>query len=276
MESSDRRRRRGVRPSVQFYPSVEEAFQVKAGFPLGPNTLYACYVGSKSHNTYVPSNDPESFDDIDIMAVVLPPRSKVLGLDPWKETEQIQIEEWDVVVHSASKYIGLLMKGNPSLLATLWVRPDDQLHLDNRFRTVLSSRDVFSTRNAITVFEHYARSQLHKMSSHENAYQGYMGEKRKQLVDKYGYDLKNAAHTIRLLAMGIEFLSTGQLKVFRDEDAETIRSIKRGEWPLAKVLTYADVLFAEIQRAGQNSSLPLEPDKAIAERLLLDLYRAPW
>jgi len=36
---------------------------------------------------------------------------------------------------------------------------------------------------------------------------GYLGDKRKQLVLKHGYDAKNAAHLIRLLRMGIEFLT---------------------------------------------------------------------
>ena len=50
-----------------------------------------------------------------------------------------------------------------------------------------------------------------------------MGEKRKAIVRKYQYDVKNAAHLIRLLRMGIEFLETGELRVFRAMDAEELR-----------------------------------------------------
>ena len=42
---------------------------------------------------------------------------------------------------------------------------------------------------------------------------GYMGQKRRELVRRVGYDAKNAAHLIRLLRMGIEFLTEGTLHV---------------------------------------------------------------
>lgn len=38
-----------------------------------------------------------------------------------------------------------------------------------------------------------------------------MGEKRKQLVAKHGYDTKNASHLIRLLRMGMEFLTVEEI-----------------------------------------------------------------
>ncbi len=57
---------------------------------------------------------------------------------------------------------------------------------------------------------------------------GYMGEKRRELVRRVGYDAKNAAHLIRLLRMGIEFLTEGTLYVERADAAELL-SIKRGE-----------------------------------------------
>ena len=44
---------------------------------------------------------------------------------------------------------------------------------------------------------------------------GYMGQKRRELVRRVGYDDKNAAHLIRLLRMGIEFLTEGTIYVER-------------------------------------------------------------
>jgi len=59
---------------------------------------------------------------------------------------------------------------------------------------------------------------------------GYMGKKRRELVRRVGYDAKNAAHLIRLLRMGIEFLTEGTLYVERPDAAELL-DIKRGVWP---------------------------------------------
>jgi len=54
--------------------------------------------------------------------------------------------------------------------------------------------------------------------------------KRRELVRRLGYDAKNAAHLIRLLRMGIEFLTEGTLHVER-VDAPELLDIKHGAWP---------------------------------------------
>jgi uncharacterized protein len=99
---------------------------------------------------------------------------------------------------------------------------------------------------------------------------GYMGAKRKELVRRFGYDCKNAAHLIRLLRMGIEFLIEGELHVSRD-DSEQLLSIKRGEWTLDKVKEEAERLFALAQEAYVSSPLPPKPDTARAEKLCMEI-----
>jgi hypothetical protein len=54
-----------------------------------------------------------------------------------------------------------------------------------------------------------------------------MGEKRKAMVRKYQYDVKNAAHLIRLLRMGAEFIESGNLQVYRTTDAEERKRMRR-------------------------------------------------
>ena len=68
---------------------------------------------------------------------------------------------------------------------------------------------------------------------------GRMGAKRKELVEKFGYDTKNASHLIRLLKMGIEALTTGELLIERP-DNNMLLEIKRGEWKLERVLKLSD------------------------------------
>ena len=64
---------------------------------------------------------------------------------------------------------------------------------------------------------------------------------------RVGYDAKNAAHLIRLLRMGIEFLTEGTMYVERVDGPELL-TIKRGEWPLEKVKAEAERLFQLAQR----------------------------
>jgi len=99
---------------------------------------------------------------------------------------------------------------------------------------------------------------------------GYMGAKRRELVRKAGYDAKNAAHLIRLLRMGIEFLVEGELHVER-ADAEQLLEIKRGEWPFERVKAESERLFKLAEEAYVRSSLPAKPDTERAERLCMDI-----
>ena len=103
---------------------------------------------------------------------------------------------------------------------------------------------------------------------------GYMGEKRKALVERFGYDCKNASHLIRLLRMCLEFLPDGELRVDRSGiDADELVAIKRGEWTLEEVNAEAEALFASCESAYARSPLPEKPDREGAEELLVSLLR---
>jgi len=107
---------------------------------------------------------------------------------------------------------------------------------------------------------------------HHEHFSGYMGEKRKAMVRKYQYDVKNAAHLIRLLRMGIEFLETGRLQVYRTSDAEELKQIKRGGWALEQVKAQAETLSGRIEEARAGSPLPDRPDEAAANALLMNIH----
>ncbi|MEP6475504.1 MAG: nucleotidyltransferase domain-containing protein, partial [Gemmatimonadota bacterium] len=109
---------------------------------------------------------------------------------------------------------------------------------------------------------------------HREHFSGYMGEKRKKMVRKYQYDVKNAAHLIRLLRMGSEFLSTGHLQVYRTADAQELMQIKQGGWTLDQVKVEAEQLFHGIEAARAASPLPGRPDEAAANAMLIEIHRA--
>jgi hypothetical protein len=100
---------------------------------------------------------------------------------------------------------------------------------------------------------------------------GYMGEKRMKLVKKFGYDVKNASHLIRLLKMVIEYLNSGELTVFRTKDAPMLVDIKTGKWTLEEVKKEAERLFGKADEAYNKSSLPEEPDVDKVEGLVMDI-----
>ncbi len=104
---------------------------------------------------------------------------------------------------------------------------------------------------------------------HRKYFSGYMGEKRKNMVRKYGYDTKNASHLLRLLRMGIEFMQTGELQVFRTKDAQELIAIKKGAWTLEQVVAEAEAGFVKAKEVQVTSTLPEKADTAKVERWLV-------
>lgn len=302
----------------QIDPRIEAKFNATHDFRLADHLLVLGYVGSTSHNTYVPKDDPDCIDDIDLMGVVAPPIEYVLGLKTF-EHWTLQFEELDVVLYSLEKYVSLLIKSNPNVMGLLWLRPEHYVYRRREWNRLHESRRAFSSRVAERSFAGYAAAQLHKMTAfdlqaqadwdrvnsildragwtveqivtdahtempldasltkeelfwarqvgqkiHARHFQGYMGAKRKALVKKHGYDSKNAAHLVRLLRMAVEFLSTGELQVYRTHDAQELRDIKSGKWSLERVKETAEALFADVRRTLETSPLPERVD---AERI---------
>lgn len=217
------------------------------------------YRGSIAHGMYVPKSDPNSIDDKDILAVCVPPLDRYVGLKQYgsRGTQEIQRDEWDIVIYEAKKMVSLLSQGNPNVLMALWLEDKHYLYKSPAGQRLLDNRHLFIGKHVYRSFTGYAYSQLSKMTKY--SFNGYMGEKRKRLVEQFGYDTKNAAHLIRLLRMGIEFLTDGVLYVER-HDAPQLLQIKRGEWSLERVQTEADRLFASAEHAYIKSTLPDKPD----------------
>jgi len=226
------------------------------------------YRGSVAHNMYVPNTDPNSIDDIDLMGIYMAPASHYIGIKQVKETREKFVGKYDAVNYEFVKFVRLLLKANPNVMSLLWLRDNHYIEIHEYGKKLIDNKDIFVSKKAYHSFTGYAYSQLKRMT--HLAHEGYMGEKRKALVAKYGYDCKNAAHCIRLLKMGMEFLSTGELNVFR-KDAPWLLDIKRGNWPLEKVKDEANRLFALTDEAFVRSTLPNEPDYEKANALVEDV-----
>jgi hypothetical protein len=310
-------------------PRISTEFDRRAPFALKDATvLVLATIGSHSHNTYVPKDDPQAIDDTDYMLIVVPPPSYVLGVKQW-EGVSFQIDELDVVVYSFAKLVRLLLKANPNVLGLLWLPEHCYVETHPLWTHVLAYRSAFSSKAAYHSFIGYAHGQMTKMESfdvsiraewqealgiitacgwtrdqvtsnahrempatlnydadkiawaietvrriHARHFQGYMGEKRKALVERYGFDTKNAAHLIRLMRMCVEFLRTGALRVWRTTDAEHLRAIKAGRVSLADVKTEAGDLFERARAARDASLLAEAADVEMADALAQRVHRA--
>jgi predicted nucleotidyltransferase len=264
--------------------------------------IMVSYRGSHSHGTYMPPKDPNGADDIDIMTVYIKPQlSAYFGVDGQNWTgKDVKINQWDGVCYELQHFAKLAMTCNPNVISALWLDKQFYLKLDWPFRRVLNQRHLFSSKIAHKSFGGYAYSQLKRMTAWNEAQTslcgcsgmyhsseckekeekgrgssklyatGFMGEKRKALVSKFGYDVKNAAHLIRLLRMGEEFLRTGEIQVYRP-DREELMSIKRGEWSLEAVQKEAEGLYAKLDESLKSSKLPDTPNFAEINNLITEI-----
>ena len=239
-------------------------------FPI--NTILIAYRGSIAHNMYVPNTDPHSVDDIDLMAVFMASVDKYIGLANPKETIEKFENQYDIVNYEFRKTIKLLLNNNPNILSLLHVKPEHYLYIHPDAQLLIDNRDLFSSKKVYNSVTGYAQSQLKGMEKFN--FKGYMGEKRRALVKKFGFDIKMAAHCIRLLRMGVEFLKTGELNVYREYDAEELLDIKLGKRTLQSIKLEANSLFYDAKKAFNSTDLPEEPNYKEINRLTKQiLYR---
>lgn len=91
-------------------------------------------------------------------------------------------------------------------------------------------------------------------------------KKRAELEEKFGYDTKHASHLVRLMRMGKEILSTGQVHVFRP-DREELVAIRNGAWSYEQIEEYAESMEQEIKKIAENSPLPEKPNRKYLDEL---------
>lgn len=232
---------------------------------LPKNLILLGYRGSLAHGAYNPKSE---IDDKDIMGVFINDLSHYFGLNQ-KEHHEKFIKEWDAVSYELKKFVKLLCKSNPNVLSLLWLEKQDYIYIHPIGQKLIENRELFVTKQAYHSFNGYAYGQLRRMEKFH--FEGYMGEKRKRLVEKFGYDCKNASHLIRLLEMGIEYLTEGKLYVKR-KNSQKLLAIKNGEWSLDRVKEEADKLFTLTKEAYIKSSLPNDIDYEKINELLIKMY----
>lgn len=237
-------------------------------YPDLRTNIVLAYRGSIAHGMYLPGTDPNSVDDKDFIAVCVPGDEYYFGLKNFHSngTYECGEGEIDIVAYEARKFFTLLAGGNPNVLSLLWIESKYILRATPAWGVVQSYRHEFASKGCYYSFVGYAKGQFHRMTRGE--FHGHMGERRKALFDKYGYDCKNAAHLIRLLRMGAEFLLSGEMQVDRGGiDATELLEIKRGEWTLERVNKEAEKAFDRIERTLEVSTLRKEIDREFVSRL---------
>jgi uncharacterized protein len=99
--------------------------------------------------------------------------------------------------------------------------------------------------------------------------------KRAVKEEETGYDVKNAMHLVRLMRMCEEILTTGEVRVRRD-DREELLAIRNGAWTYDELLQWADAQDAKMNQLYESSTLPRSSDLEKISELLVETYREFW
>jgi predicted nucleotidyltransferase len=108
---------------------------------------------------------------------------------------------------------------------------------------------------------------------------------RRELEVRSGFDTKHALHLVRLLRMGCEIMTTGQVIVKRP-DWEELLAIRNGEWSYEKVIEYSkemqkklDEVYAAQKKLiaeGKPTIVPWSVDFIKINSLYHELYEEYW
>lgn len=87
---------------------------------------------------------------------------------------------------------------------------------------------------------------------------------------KSNYDVKNVAHCVRLLHMGLELAKGEGFNVVRTWDREMILDIRNHKYEYEEIIEYVEKVFSEMKELAEKCDLPKTVDKQKVNELILE------
>lgn len=228
-------------------------------------------VGSTAHGTGI-----DGQEDRDEMGIFIEPAANVCGLHPCDhyiyrdKPEGVRSEagDLDLTLYSLRKFCRLAIKGNPSVLALLWL---PEYLFESKFgQELVEMRDAFTSKEAGQRFLGYLISQRRALTGERSKKVA-----RPELVEAHGYDTKFAMHALRLGLQGIELLSTGKITMpMRPGDREACLSVRTGSVTFKQALNMIAVAEADLRRLVDEC--PLIPDEKRVVDFMIRAHRISW
>ena len=234
---------------------------------LVDNTHYTTIMGSVAYGVSGESSD------VDIYGFCIPPkemifphlRGEIMGfgkqVNRFEQWQQHHVQDpsndnqYDFQIYNIVKYFQLCMENNPNMIDSIFTPQRCITHCTRVGNIVRENRHMFLHKGAWHKFKGYAYSQMHKMDTKDPT------GKRKEMIDKYGYDVKFAYHVVRLLN------EVEQILVERNR--EQLKSIRRGEWTMDQIKEYFNKKESELETLYMASKIPYKPDEQKIKALLL-------
>jgi predicted nucleotidyltransferase len=255
-----------------YIDKLRAAGKIKPPTWLQGNVMYEAIMGSTAYGC----NTSDS--DWDMVAYCVPPKDIVFphlagviqgfGRQQQKfvcwQKHHVQTEqrEYDLNCYNIVHWFNLAMDNNPNMIDSLFVPRECITHTGKVGEMVREKRHMFLHKGAWHRYKGYAYAQLNKMEKKDG------DGKRQASIAKYGYDVKQAYHLIRLLNEIEQILTTGDLDL--RQISEHLKAIRRGDVPESEIRKWAADKEHALENLFNESDLPYGPDEEAIKQLLLD------
>lgn len=246
---------------------------------LANNTMFVGITGSFSYGV------SQDTSDMDLCGFCIPPKEyvfphlsgEIFGFGKvgprFEQFSKHHIDynnkNYDITIYNIVKFFNLCMQNNPNMIDMLYLPRRCVLHSTSIYETIRESRDLFLHKGAVPKFRGFAFSEMSKLKKVER-----VNLKRQYLVDKFGYDTKNAYHIVRLLLEIEMILSKGTLDL--ECNSKILKAVREGEMTLQSLQDWVESKEKALEIEKANSKLPEKPREADIKKMLLNALESHY
>lgn len=223
--------------------------------------------------------------DRDEMGIYIEPPEYTIGITPTRGSYMYRTQpqgarsgpgDLDLTVYGLRKYLGLAIKGNPSVLLPLFAPEEFILERTIHGDELRELGPAFLSWQTVERFLGYMHAQHERMLG-----RGKQNRvpNRPELIEAYGWDVKYGAHALRLAYQGLEVASYGTLTLPMEEYyRERVLEVRRGERSRESVsneiASYESAIRALLRNRG--SQLPETADTKRIEQWAIAATLQHW
>lgn len=242
------------------------------------NCCYLTYMGSRAYGTATEGSDYDVFGfcvpKLDSIFPHLAGDIPGFGtrravFEQWSEHHVVDAaagvgreKEYDFTILGIIKFFNLAMQNNPGCIDALFVPANCIVHTSKVGLLVRENRKMFLHKGSYPRLKGYSFQQLHKMTI-----KNPIG-KRREDIEKNGFDSKFGMHVVRLLDQCEQILMYGDLDLQRNR--EHLKAIRRGEISEAEIRRWASEKELQLEKLyAESTAVPDSADEPKIRRLLL-------